>query len=89
MTDQAQGAAQGIEDGVALGALLKGASPEDVEERLRLYEKVRRNRASIIQILSNVGQDQWQLVEEELEGYLNKDEIPSKRCQNSPSVNVP
>lgn len=62
---------------MALGVVLKGATPQDVEKRLEIYEKVRRNRASIVQILSNVGQDQFHLVKEELEPYLDEKEIPS------------
>jgi hypothetical protein len=78
ITDQAQGGAQGIEDGVALGLALKGATPEQVEERLDLYEKIRRNRASAVQILSNVGYEESHIVYEELKKYLVESDIPSK-----------
>lgn len=77
--DQAQGGAQSLEDGLALGITLYGASgPRDVEERLEIYERVRRHRASVVQILSNVGQDQIGLVGDELREYLKGDEIPSR-----------
>ncbi|KAI9658365.1 MAG: hypothetical protein M1821_002498 [Bathelium mastoideum] len=51
---QGQGGGQAIEDGAALGILLDqirdlGA----IEERLQLFEQVRRNRGSALQILSN------------------------------------
>ncbi|KAH8664662.1 FAD binding domain-containing protein [Xylariales sp. PMI_506] len=74
---QAQGGAQGIEDGVALGIVFNGATAEQIEERLDLYEKVRRNRASAIQILSNVGADQSHIVHEELRQFLPESEIPT------------
>lgn len=73
--DQGQGGAQGIEDGVALGIALAGTTPEDVPARLEIYEQVRRNRASAIQILSNAGVDQTHLIAEELAKYT--DVIPS------------
>lgn len=54
-----QGGAQGIEDGLALGLVMNGVTqPSQIEERLALYEKVRRNRASSIQVLSNFGYDE-------------------------------
>lgn len=52
-------------------------TPEDIETRLNIYEDVRRKRASAIQILSNVGQDQSQLVKDEILQYMSEDEIPS------------
>lgn len=78
---QGQGGAQGLEDGLVLGMVLHGASRDtagDIEERLAVYDAVRRNRASVVQILSNVGQDQCHLVREELSKYLPEDKIPSK-----------
>ena len=51
---QAQGGNQAIEDGAALGVLLDQVyGKETIEPRLRLFEQVRRNRGSSIQILSN------------------------------------
>ncbi len=74
-----QGGAQGMEDAVALGIVLDGVSkPEEIEERLSLYQKIRRNRASAIQILSNAGIDQSHLVYEDLKEYLAEPDIPSK-----------
>ena len=76
--DVGQGAAQGMEDGVALGITLYGAStPEEAEERLRLYERLRYDRASAVQILSNVGQDEVHLVKDRLLQYLPEAKIPS------------
>jgi len=44
-----QGANQAIEDGVALGVLLEGQTPGRVAEILPHYEKLRRERAYIVQ----------------------------------------
>jgi 2-polyprenyl-6-methoxyphenol hydroxylase-like FAD-dependent oxidoreductase len=58
-TDHAQGGAQGLEDGIALGLVFAGVSaPVEIPIRLKLYEKIRRNRAASIQILSNTGYDE-------------------------------
>jgi len=66
-----------MEDGLVLGIVLYGAStPEEIDERLGLYEEIRRNRASAIQILSNVGQDQSHLVRDELLRFIPEDSIP-------------
>ncbi|KAI8286063.1 hypothetical protein K4K60_000757 [Colletotrichum sp. SAR11_57] len=47
---QGQGAGQAMEDGAALAVVLpKGTSPEDVPERLRLYQQIRLTRAHAIQ----------------------------------------
>ncbi|KAL3423894.1 salicylate hydroxylase [Phlyctema vagabunda] len=62
---QSQGAGQGIEDGAAIGALLSHIkSINEIPRRLRLFEEVRRNRASAIQIFSNVGQDEATKIDE-------------------------
>jgi len=76
---QGQGGAQGLEDGVVMGIVMCGAStPEDIGARLALYEKIRRNRASSIQIMSNVGQDQTHLVRKELMEFIPEKDIPGK-----------
>ncbi|UNI21292.1 Salicylate 1-monooxygenase [Purpureocillium takamizusanense] len=72
-----QGGAQGLEDGLALGIVLHGASsPADIESRLEIYDRVRRRRASAIQILSNAGLEQSEFVQRELCQYMDPDEIP-------------
>ncbi|KAK3694143.1 FAD binding domain-containing protein [Podospora appendiculata] len=79
---QGQGGAQGLEDGCVLGIVLAGAStPAEVEKRLDLYEKTRRNRASVIQILSNVGADQSHLVFDELRAYMDEKDIPTNPAE--------
>jgi salicylate hydroxylase len=68
-----------MEDGFVLGVVLHGAStPKDIGERLKTYEKIRRNRASVIQILSNVGADEVHRVRDELSKYMRPADIPSE-----------
>ncbi|PHH78131.1 hypothetical protein CDD82_3183 [Ophiocordyceps australis] len=77
-----QGGAQGLEDGLVMGIVMHGASSvKDIEARLAIYDKVRRNRASAVQILSNVGMDQAELVAQHLRPYLDSDDIPSDPLQ--------
>jgi hypothetical protein len=66
-TDQGQAGAQAIEDACALGLLLEGIGPADVNVRLRLYEKVRMGRTGAVQIFSRFGQDQADRVKREVE----------------------
>lgn len=68
-----------MEDGFVLGAVLhRATTPKDIEKRLAIYAKIRRNRASVIQILSNVGADEVHRVREELSKYMKPEDIPSK-----------
>jgi salicylate hydroxylase len=57
----AQGAAQAIEDGAALAACLRKLGASHVPEALRLYEAVRRSRASRLQELSRVNKTRFHL----------------------------
>jgi salicylate hydroxylase len=75
--DHGQGGAQGLEDGLAIGLVLHGADTSQIIERLAIYEKVRRNRAASIQILSNVAFDD-KVVPEELASFLEGRPVPSK-----------
>lgn len=57
---QGQGAGQAMEDAAALATVLpKGTSPKDVAERLRLYEKIRYERAHTIQEFSRQAGKDW------------------------------
>lgn len=48
-----QGAAQAVEDAAVLGAVLQGVhSANEISDRLELWEKLRRPRASAIQLMS-------------------------------------
>ncbi|KAK6594928.1 FAD binding domain-containing protein [Botrytis cinerea] len=70
---QAQGGCQAIEDAGALGVLLNQVDPNDketLEKRLQLYEKVRRNRGSSLQILSNHSPPASQDIRNEAAKYL-------------------
>ncbi|OBT55583.1 hypothetical protein VE04_03595 [Pseudogymnoascus sp. 24MN13] len=73
---QGQGGAQAIEDGLALGLLLTGATPETVQSRLALYEGLRLNRASAIQHFSNAGQDEPEKIREAAGKYMDADKVP-------------
>ncbi|RYP28642.1 hypothetical protein DL767_007124 [Monosporascus sp. MG133] len=71
LTFQGQGGGQAIEDGAALGILLDQVrNHEDVEERLQLFEQVRRNRGSALQILSNTNPPAPQSVRDAAAAYL-------------------
>lgn len=85
--DQGQGGAQGIEDGLVLGITMLGAqSRNDIANRFAIYEEIRRNRASVIQILSNIGQDQVAQLKHEVLPYLEEDKIPSKSSRGRDAV---
>lgn len=82
-TVQGQGGGQAIEDGAALGILFdqvedKGA----MENRLQLFEKVRRNRGSALQILSNVNPPVPQSVRDVAAKY-----VPGNRLDSTDDVN--
>lgn len=83
--DQGQGGAQGIEDGLALGIALCGATADEVKDRLEIYENVRRKRASAIQILSNAGVDQIQYIAKEILQYT--DSVPGMSSTYIPLEN--
>ena len=73
-----QGANQAIEDGGALGLLLQDiARPSNLQTRLGLFEKIRKNRASRVQILSNVRRGNEKQVENEIQKYMEPN-IPGK-----------
>ena len=67
-----QGSNQAIEDGGALGYLLNGADdPATLEQRLKIFETVRRNRASRVQTLSKVRAGKEKEIEQELRKYAD------------------
>lgn len=66
-----------MEDGFALGLVLHGVTDtSQIEERLAIYEKIRCNRASTIQVLSNFGFDEE--APEEVAEFLEGRPLPSK-----------
>lgn len=71
LTFQGQGGGQAIEDGAALGILFDKVHDQGlIEERLQLFEKVRRNRGSALQVLSNVNPPVPQSVRDVAAQYL-------------------
>ncbi|EMR70490.1 putative salicylate protein [Eutypa lata UCREL1] len=77
----AQGANQAIEDAGALGALFSnGESVADVPSRLRLFEQVRRLRASRVQSLSRVRLGKEKEVEDRVRLYA---EPPNSKVPTS------
>ncbi|KAH8805538.1 salicylate hydroxylase [Xylogone sp. PMI_703] len=73
---QGQGASQALEDAVALGIVLSGATNDTLEHRLQIFEKIRMKRASIIQIFSNAGQEQADRIHGDAAKYINTEDIP-------------
>lgn len=58
--DQGQGAGQAIEDAATISVVLPmGTSPEAVSDRLKLYEKIRYDRAHQIQEYSRQAGKDW------------------------------
>lgn len=61
-----------------MGIVMAGARADQVEERLKVFEGLRRKRCSALQIFSNVGQDEVERVRAEASEFMPVDEIPSK-----------
>jgi len=62
---------------LAIGLVLHGATDaSQIEERLAIYEKTRRNRTACIQIMSNFGFDET--VPDELVDFLEGQPAPSE-----------
>ena len=75
---QAQGAAQAIEDAASLAAVLPlGTSPEEVQERLELYQLCRHERASKIQHLTRLSGMSAEELEKRQLKYNRKFRLPS------------
>ena len=65
-----QGSNQAMEDGGALGYLLRGVEDATtIPSRLAIFDQVRRNRASRVQTLSKVRVGREKEVEQELKKY--------------------
>jgi salicylate hydroxylase len=75
---QGQGGAQAIEDSVALGIALTGCTPSDLEARLKVFENVRMNRASVMQVFSNAGQDEPEKIHVEASKFIPAETVPSE-----------
>lgn len=67
-----------VEDGAALGVLLSDLrSTEEVADRLRLFQELRLDRVSAMQIFSSVGQDESARIADSARQYV-KGPLPSK-----------
>ncbi|KAL8677477.1 MAG: hypothetical protein Q9186_006093 [Xanthomendoza sp. 1 TL-2023] len=76
-----QGSNQAMEDAAALGHLLTNVTdPAAIEKRLWLFEKVRKNRATRVQILSKARVGREKEVEEELKAYAEPAGSPVTIC---------
>ena len=64
-----------------MGIILCGATPDKIPERLAIFEKARRQRASAIQVLSNAGQEQVDIIHKEVEKYVGF--VPSKSLSDT------
>ncbi|OQV00738.1 FAD binding domain-containing protein [Cladophialophora immunda] len=74
---QAQGGAMAVEDGAALGVLFSDLMSQDaVQDRLDMFQRLRLDRVSAIQILSSVGQDEIHKVIDSARPYV-EDPIPT------------
>ncbi|KAL4999804.1 hypothetical protein BDV10DRAFT_200475 [Aspergillus recurvatus] len=81
---QGQGGAQAIEDGAALGEIFAGIedppTKDEIQNRLRIFEKVRLRRVSAMQILSDAGQDRVFEVRERAQQYMPEGvKVPSNQ----------
>lgn len=81
-SDQGQGGAQAIEDGQALELIFSSSptapSTAEIETNLTLFEDVRKDRASTMQIYSSAGQDEAAKIQAAAREYVKKGKIPSK-----------
>lgn len=81
-TFQGQGASQCIEDGAVLGTLLSGLRDKnEVSERLMLYDMLRVDRASKVQLLSKIRPEEINIekaMPERLRTLFKPDELPGK-----------
>lgn len=70
ISDQAQGGGMAVEDGAALGVLLSDiTSKDDVASRLHLFQELRKDRVSTMQILSSVGRDEAHMIADKVRRY--------------------
>lgn len=69
-----QAANQAIEDGGALGVLLSDVNDNtEIPQRIRVFESVKKDRTSIIQILSSVRIGRENEVKEKLRSFAHSE----------------
>ena len=67
-----------IEDGAALGVLFSNLrSKDEIPDRLALFQRLRLDRVSAMQVFSSVGQDESAKIAELAQPYV-KGPLPSK-----------
>jgi salicylate hydroxylase len=77
ISDQGQGGAQAIEDAAALGALfLSDTKPEQITERLQMYNDIRYERTVTILFTSRVGVEDRAEVMGDLKRYVPDAKLP-------------
>lgn len=80
---QGQGGGQAIEDGGALGVLFDQLhDKEEIESRLQIFEQVRLNRGSALQVLSNTNPPPPQSVREAAAKY-----VPGAKFDSTDAIN--
>jgi hypothetical protein len=69
-----------IEDGAALGVLFSDLqSKDEIPDRLALFQRLRLNRVSAMQVFSSVGQDEAAKIADLVKPYVDG-VVPSKFC---------
>lgn len=77
VTDQGQGGAQAFEDAAALGTLFTpDTRPEQIEQKLRMYNEIRYKRAVTVLFMSRVGDEQREKVMGDLKQYVPEADMP-------------
>jgi len=67
-----------IEDGAALGVLFSDLrSKDEIPDRLALFQRLRLNRVSAMQVFSSVGQDEAAKIADVVQPYI-EGPVPSK-----------
>lgn len=75
--DQGQGGAQSLEDAAALGALFTSeTTPEQVPDRLQLYNQVRYGHAVTVMMMSKLPDNRRAEMLDELRSYVPTAELP-------------
>lgn len=86
---QGQGGGMAIEDGAALGVLLSDlGSKAEVTDRLALFERLRLDRVSAMQVFSSVGQDESAKIADIARPYV-RGPLPSKYIFSGRSPSTP
>ncbi len=80
--DQGQGGGMAVEDGAALGALFSNLySKKEIPDRLKLFQDLRLDRVSALQVISSVGQDQVAQTHDQVRPFI-KGPLPSESISN-------